>query len=77
VDADQLDMVFVPLIAFDEQGYRAGYGKGFYDRFLATCRPDCIKVGFSYFAAVDRLEDRHQFDVPLDLCITPHNAYVF
>lgn len=74
---EQLEMVFVPLLAFDEQGYRVGYGKGFYDRYLAQCGPGCIKIGFSYFDPVTSLEGRHEFDIPLDLCITPQNVYVF
>lgn len=72
-----LDMVFVPLLAVDEKGYRVGYGKGFYDRYLAECLPDCIKVGFSYFDPVPVISDTDGFDVPLDLCITPQNVYVF
>ena len=77
IDPEQLDVVFVPLLAFDEDGYRVGYGKGFYDVFLARCGADCIKVGFSYFDAVPVIGDRHEFDVPLDMCITPFNLYVF
>jgi 5-formyltetrahydrofolate cyclo-ligase len=74
---EEIDLVFVPLLAFDKKGYRVGYGKGFYDKWLAGCREDCIKVGFSYFEPVESLEGRHDFDVPLNLCITPHNLYVF
>lgn len=77
VDPQKLDMVFVPLLVFDRQGFRAGYGKGFYDRYLAQCRPDCLKVGFSYFEPVDRLEDTDPYDIPLNLCITPQQTYVF
>ena len=77
VEADQLDMVFVPLLIVDKAGYRAGFGKGFYDRYLARCRPDCIKIGFSYFEPVEILQDRHEFDVPLDICVTPEQVYVF
>ena len=51
--------------------------KGFYDKYLKGCRKDCIKAGFSYFEPVDSISDRHDFDVPLDLCITPQNVYVF
>ncbi|MBL7756197.1 MAG: 5-formyltetrahydrofolate cyclo-ligase [Chitinophagaceae bacterium] len=75
--AESLDMVLVPLLAVDEQGYRVGYGKGFYDRYLRHCRPECIKAGFSYFEPVSKISDRHEFDVPLDICITPNNVYVF
>ena len=76
-DAMSIDMIFVPLIIFDRQGYRIGYGKGFYDRYLQRCRPDCLKVGFCYFEPIDIIESTHEFDVPLNLCITPNNAYVF
>jgi 5-formyltetrahydrofolate cyclo-ligase len=77
VPAVELDMIFVPLLAFDGEGYRIGYGKGFYDRYLAECREDCIKAGFCYFEPLDSIDDRNEFDVPLDLCITPQNIYVF
>ncbi len=77
VDAKMIDMVIVPLLAFDKKGYRVGFGKGFYDRFLKDCREDCIKLGFSYFDAIDTIDDAAEFDVPLDFCITPQKAYVF
>lgn len=74
---DAFDMVFVPLLAIDMYGYRVGYGKGFYDRFLADCCKDCLKIGFSYFEPVEQISDKHEFDVPLNLCITPQSVYVF
>jgi 5-formyltetrahydrofolate cyclo-ligase len=72
-----IDMVIIPMLAFDEKGNRVGYGKGFYDRFLTECREDCLKIGFSYFEAIDSVDDANEFDVPLDLCITPQRIYVF
>lgn len=77
VPPEAIDMVFVPLLAFDRQGYRVGYGKGFYDRYLAQCRADVVKIGFSYFAPVERIADTDQFDVPLTYCITPQQTYEF
>ena len=74
---EEIDLVIVPLLAFDKKGYRVGYGHGFYDKYLARCRPDCIKAGFSYFEPVDELEGLHANDVPLDICITPESLYVF
>lgn len=74
---DIFNLVLVPLLAYDEQGNRAGYGKGYYDRFLKECRSDCLKIGISYFEPVQQLEDANEYDVPLDLCITPQKAYVF
>jgi len=77
VPPDLIDIVFVPLIAFDKNGYRIGYGKGFYDRYLPDCRTDVMKIGFSFFEAVEKIDDINEFDVPLNLCITPTGIYEF
>jgi len=69
--------VLVPLLSFDKKGFRVGYGKGFYDRFLMQCKSDCIKIGLSYFDPIDVIDDADEFDVPLDFCITPQKVYVF
>jgi 5-formyltetrahydrofolate cyclo-ligase len=76
VPAD-IDMLFVPLLAFDKNGYRVGYGKGFYDRFLPICRQDSLKIGFSYFEPVAPIDDIGDFDVPLTTGITPGELYEF
>ncbi len=73
----EIDLVLVPLLAFDKQGYRVGYGKGFYDRYLALCRKDTVKIGFSYFEPEEKITDTDQFDVPLTYCITPQHTYEF
>ena len=72
-----LDMIFVPLVIVDGYGNRIGYGKGFYDRYLSSCRAEAVKIGFSYFEPVGRIKDISQFDVPLNLCITPLRIYEF
>ena len=77
MDAGVIDLVFVPLLIFDKQGYRIGYGKGFYDKYLPKCRPDCLKLGFCYFDPIQKIEGTRDFDVPLNLCITPQKVYVF
>jgi len=74
---ESFGMVLTPLLAFDTRGYRVGYGKGFYDRWLAQCRPGTIKVGFSFFEPLDTIGDINEFDVPLNLCITPMRVYEF
>jgi 5-formyltetrahydrofolate cyclo-ligase len=73
----EIDLIFVPLLCFDKDGFRLGYGKGFYDKYLWQCSRECIIVGFSYFEPVDKLEDRNNFDVPLTACITPQKVYDF
>ncbi|MGA0556059.1 5-formyltetrahydrofolate cyclo-ligase [Larkinella sp. VNQ87] len=71
------DLVLVPLLAFDQHGNRVGYGGGFYDRFLAQCRPDCLKIGLSLFEPVKRIADVYVGDIPLDGCITPDRIWRF
>jgi 5-formyltetrahydrofolate cyclo-ligase len=77
IATDQLDIVIVPLLIFDKAGHRVGYGKGFYDGLLARCRADCRKIGVSYFAPVDRVYDVSPLDVPLEICVTPHEVFRF
>lgn len=74
---EDIDLVLIPMLACDLEGNRVGYGKGYYDRYLSRCRPDCIKVGLSYFEPVERINDADEYDVALDFCITPQKAYVF
>lgn len=77
VDPRDIDVVFVPLLAFDTNGYRVGFGKGYYDKFLTTCREDVLKIGFSYFPPVDEIEDVSDHDIALDYCITCDAVYAF
>ena len=77
ISPEKIDMVLIPLLACDLQGNRVGYGKGYFDRYLKNCRPDCIKVGLSFFEPIEQIDDTEDYDVPLDFCITPQKAYVF
>ncbi|MDB4291958.1 5-formyltetrahydrofolate cyclo-ligase [Maribacter sp.] len=77
VPTSQLEVVFVPLVAFDTLGNRVGYGKGFYDGFLATCKANIIKVGLSFFEAEDTITDVAPHDIKLDYCVTPKKIYSF
>ena len=74
---DKIDMVLVPLLVFDQQGYRVGYGKGYYDLFLSTCRTDCKTLGISFFPPIDSISDIEWFDRKLDLAITPERIFPF
>lgn len=77
VDPEEIDLVFCPLIIADQSGYRVGFGKGIYDKYLPQCRQDVLKIGFSYIEPVDKISDIHKNDIPLDILITPHNTFVF
>ena len=72
-----IDLVLIPLLCFDKKGFRVGYGKGYYDRFLAECRPNVLKIGLSIFEPIDEISDVTAFDVQMDYCITPNKIWSF
>lgn len=77
IKPEALDAILIPLLAFDVNGFRVGYGGGYYDRFLSKCRPDAIKIGLSMFDPIKNIDDLDQYDVPMNVCITPYNVYKF
>jgi 5-formyltetrahydrofolate cyclo-ligase len=79
VSPDVLDAVLVPLLAVDRNGHRIGYGGGFYDRFLAQCRPGTQFIGLNLLdeAPVRRIADVLPTDIPLTACITPGRVWRF
>lgn len=69
VNVKEIDFVFVPLLISDEQNYRVGYGKGFYDRFLSACKKEVKTMGLNFFPPIKKIEDINEFDVPLDVVL--------
>lgn len=69
--------IIVPLLCFDQNGQRVGYGKGYYDRFLSRCSPRCKAIGVSCFEPIEKIEDAEVTDVPLDIVVTPKGVYTF
>jgi len=62
------DVIFVPVVGFDRDGYRLGMGGGWYDRWLAT-QPHALKIGLAYaWAEVPHLP-HETHDIPLDMII--------
>lgn len=77
IEPKKIDCVLVPLLAYDLHGNRIGYGKGFYDRFLAQCRADVVKIGLSFFAPHPSPIACEPTDIRLHACITPEKWYDF
>jgi len=76
VSPTKVQVVLVPLLAYDEKGNRLGFGKGHYDTFLGSLSQSVIKIGLSFFSpeAVLPVESH---DIPLNYCITPEQVWVF
>lgn len=69
-DPSLLDLVLVPGVAFDERGYRIGFGAGYYDRFLPTLREGAITIALAHeIQMVDKVEN-DQYDVSVDYVLT-------
>lgn len=66
-----IDLVITPLVVCDTLGYRVGYGKGFYDTFFSSCKPNIQKIGIGLFDLVSPIEDVDDWDIPLNHYITP------
>ena len=77
IQPDKIDVVFIPLLAFDKLGNRVGYGKGYYDNFLAECKPETIKIGLSFFEVEELIQEMSERDIKLDYCVTPKEVYKF
>ncbi|MEO6905688.1 MAG: 5-formyltetrahydrofolate cyclo-ligase [Ginsengibacter sp.] len=77
ISENEIDLVLIPLLAFDKRGYRVGFGKGYYDKFLCRCKPNVIKIGLSFFDPEEQISDISGFDIPLNFCITPKDTFSF
>src|SRR5690606_12497108 len=76
VKAEDIQLVFIPLLVFDVRGHRVGFGKGYYDVFLDSLDSAVLKIGLSFFPPVDYIP--HEIhDVTMDYCITPEQIFTF
>lgn len=75
VSNDEIDLIIVPGLAFDRNGGRLGYGRGYYDRFLSQVRLDCALVGLAFECQIVREVPMSEHDMPLDVVITEAGVY--
>tara|TARA_B100000575_G_scaffold146900_1_gene117283 strand:+ start:43416 stop:43982 length:567 start_codon:yes stop_codon:yes gene_type:complete len=76
-DVKKIQVVIVPLLIFDKNGHRVGYGGGYYDKFLATVEKDTLKIGLSLFDPVNNIQDINMHDILINKVITPRTLYNF
>jgi len=70
VNPSNIDLVLVPGVVFAEDGYRIGYGGGYYDRFLLKINNNAVKIGLAFDLQVVDKVPYEEFDIPVDLIIT-------
>jgi len=73
---DDIQMVLIPLLAYDLEGNRLGYGMGFYDRFLQSLPQKVVKAGVSFFPP-EKIIPSEIHDIKLDICFTASEVYQF
>ncbi len=69
-----IDIIFVPGLAFDKQGIRLGYGAGFYDRFLQQ-NPSSLKIGVCYHEAILESIPKEDHDIAMDFVLSDRGLY--
>jgi 5-formyltetrahydrofolate cyclo-ligase len=77
VPSHKMEVVFIPLLAYDTYGNRVGYGKGFYDKFLAECNQNTVKIGLSFFEPEKLISNINSTDIQLNYCVTPNRTIKF
>ncbi len=73
VYSDNDDVCIVPALSFDKNGYRLGYGKGYYDRFLKDFMG--IKIGICFNEYITEVLPRYDTDIAVDMIITEDENY--
>ena len=73
---EEIDLALIPLLAFNAQGYRLGYGKGYYDRYLPQLKATCNKIGIAFSEQFSKELPVSIYDYPLDHILT-ENGFSF
>jgi 5-formyltetrahydrofolate cyclo-ligase len=69
-DSSLIDLVLVPGVAFDKDGNRAGFGAGYYDRFMKRLQPGAVKAALAFSFQVVDLVPSDEYDIPVDYIVT-------
>ncbi|MBA4495578.1 5-formyltetrahydrofolate cyclo-ligase [Paenactinomyces guangxiensis] len=75
VDPERIQLVIVPGVAFDVNGYRLGYGGGYYDRFFAGFSTRSKRIGVAYPEQIVKTVYPDPHDQAMDWIITPHEVF--
>jgi 5-formyltetrahydrofolate cyclo-ligase len=70
VNLDSIDLIFVPGIVWDRDGYRLGWGRGYFDRAIKKLPQHVKSTGLAFNLQLINQVPRDQFDVPVDMVVT-------
>jgi len=76
IPAGQVELVLTPGLAYDQRGWRLGYGGGFYDRFLSGQR-SLVSLGVTYQALMQTDLPHQEYDVPVQYIVTENGVESF
>lgn len=76
-DTAKLEILLVPMLAFDLKGNRLGMGGGYYDRMLKRVSSDCLVIGIAHEFQKLQYIPVQSWDMPLDEAITEKEHYIF
>lgn len=76
IPADQVELVLTPGLAYDQHGWRLGYGGGFYDRFLSG-QHTLVSLGVTYQALLQTNLPHQEYDVPVQYLVTENGVKSF
>lgn len=75
VEPHELDLLFVPGVAFDSEGRRLGYGRGYFDRLLSRTTRDALRVGLAFESQIVPHVPTESHDIPMSLVVTEQATY--
>lgn len=74
VNPDAIDVLIIPLVAFDKCNHRIGYGGGFYDRYLQGYKG--VKIGIAFSMQEVECISVEEHDIPLDIIINENKSTI-
>lgn len=70
INPKNIDLAIIPAIVFDKEKNRIGYGAGFYDEYLKSLRPECVKIGLAFDFQIKEKIPCEKHDIKMDIIIT-------
>lgn len=76
ISADEIETILLPMVGFDRECRRLGYGAGYYDRFLAA-HPHLERIGLAYSVQEEEIIPVDEYDLPVDMVVTEKEVIRF